>query len=90
MVTFFALGFVMIALGIKSRNAKIEFLQTSVEVVRRTLDQQANTKSRVDAVMEEHTSLIEKQTRMIKESHDRIVTLEKELEESKKKEQEKE
>lgn len=90
MVTFFALGFVMIILGIKSRNAKIEFLKTSMEVVRHTLDEQVNTKSIVDAAIEDHKGLIEKQMKMIEESHDRIATLEKELEEAKKKEQDKE
>lgn len=87
MVTFFALGFVMITLGIKSRNAKIEFLKTSMEVVKHTFDEQGRSKSMVDAAIEEHTSLVEKQTRLLEESHDRIATLEKELEEMKKKKQ---
>lgn len=90
MVTFFALGFVMIALGVRSRNAKVDFLKTSMEVVRHTFDEQVSTKSMVDDEMEKQARLIEKQMKMIEESHDRIATLEKELEEAKKKEQEKE
>lgn len=93
MVTFIALGFVMIALAIKSRNAKNEFFKTSMEVVRYTIDEQANTKAMVDYAMKEQkglvekqTELIEKQTRMLKESRDRITALEQEHEETKKKE----
>lgn len=80
-MTFLALGFVMIALGIKSKKAKKDYAKLTAEVLAEMIDESEKLKSDIDKLAKDKDEII-------KMSAEKNAEIQKELDKIRKIEQE--
>lgn len=79
MGTFVALGFVLIALGVKSRKAKEEFITVTIEVLRHLIDVNNQIGIEKDEIKREVKNIATEQNEILDDYKRKVVQLEEEL-----------